>query len=297
MSNEQQVLMGRGEKPKRDRTDFTPAQVKRLESEFLKNNFMSKKEEREKLAKELGLTEKNVRFWFYNRRMKLKNEQETLGQVQIALPSAKRPREHDTLTEDLPNQHVEGCLELQQNEGNGGPNVLNPVIIEVESPAERKAPVKRKRTDYTPEQVQRFESLFLQNNFMKKKDREKLAAEMGLTESNVRLWFNNRRMKLKKEQERSKNEALRNAFDEVLPPAKRHATEADLQTQLPTKNKCIIRENIQLEPPLNTTLIPDIPREHDKMIEDNLIHINEDNWEPKFNLDNMVASLDASTDN
>lgn len=58
---------------KRARTAFTPDQIKRLESEFLKNKYLSVGK-RIELSKSLELTETQIKIWFQNRRTKWKRE-------------------------------------------------------------------------------------------------------------------------------------------------------------------------------------------------------------------------------
>ncbi|KAH7724718.1 ventral anterior homeobox [Aphelenchoides avenae] len=58
-------------RPKRPRTTFSTQQLDVLEREFVKNPYLVGKE-REKLAKELKLTETQVKVWFQNRRTKNK---------------------------------------------------------------------------------------------------------------------------------------------------------------------------------------------------------------------------------
>lgn len=60
-------------RPKRCRTSFTPAQLERLEDEF-RNDMYVVGLKRMKLANDLLLSERQVKVWFQNRRMKYKRE-------------------------------------------------------------------------------------------------------------------------------------------------------------------------------------------------------------------------------
>lgn len=60
-------------KPKRSRTSFTPTQLERLEEEFSVDMYVVGLK-RMKLANELNLSERQVKVWFQNRRMKYKRE-------------------------------------------------------------------------------------------------------------------------------------------------------------------------------------------------------------------------------
>jgi len=60
-------------KPKRIRTAFTPSQLLKLEQEFERNHYVVGAE-RKDLAKNLKLTETQVKVWFQNRRTKYKRQ-------------------------------------------------------------------------------------------------------------------------------------------------------------------------------------------------------------------------------
>nr|WGZ76182.1 ventral anterior homeobox [Hofstenia miamia] len=61
------------DRPKRERTSFTPQQLYQLEKEFHKNQYMIGRD-RAELAVLLKLTETQVKVWFQNRRTKYKRE-------------------------------------------------------------------------------------------------------------------------------------------------------------------------------------------------------------------------------
>ncbi|XP_022339792.2 ventral anterior homeobox 2-like [Crassostrea virginica] len=61
------------DRPKRARTTFSPEQLFQLEKEFQRNQYLVGKE-RTQLAKQLKLSETQVKVWFQNRRTKYKRD-------------------------------------------------------------------------------------------------------------------------------------------------------------------------------------------------------------------------------
>uniref|UniRef100_A0A0N5CEB8 Homeobox domain-containing protein n=1 Tax=Strongyloides papillosus TaxID=174720 RepID=A0A0N5CEB8_STREA len=57
---------------------------------------------------------------------------------------------------------------------------------------------KRPRTAFTAEQLERLKQQFLDNRYLTEKRRQELAHELGLNESQIKIWFQNKRAKLKK---------------------------------------------------------------------------------------------------
>ncbi|XP_016145604.1 homeobox protein engrailed-2a isoform X2 [Sinocyclocheilus grahami] len=57
---------------------------------------------------------------------------------------------------------------------------------------------KRPRTAFTAEQLQRLKAEFQTNRYLSEQRRQSLAQELGLNESQIKIWFQNKRAKLKK---------------------------------------------------------------------------------------------------
>ncbi|TNN77814.1 Homeobox protein engrailed-2-B [Liparis tanakae] len=67
----------------------------------------------------------------------------------------------------------------------------------------KKAPVpsredKRPRTAFTAAQLQRLKTEFQNNRYLTEQRRQSLARELGLNESQIKIWFQNKRAKIKK---------------------------------------------------------------------------------------------------
>ncbi|XP_036375348.1 homeobox protein engrailed-2b [Megalops cyprinoides] len=57
---------------------------------------------------------------------------------------------------------------------------------------------KRPRTAFTAEQLQRLKTEFQTNRYLTEQRRQTLAQELGLNESQIKIWFQNKRAKIKK---------------------------------------------------------------------------------------------------
>ncbi|KAF3430777.1 hypothetical protein E2986_13402 [Frieseomelitta varia] len=111
--------------------------------------------------------------------------------------------QHDLLRRSLPNP---GNL-MQRNGPPAGTSTTSEqtnesVTTRKRSPAEGKAKTtgKRTRTAYTSVQLMELEKQFSKTPYLCRSSRIQLANTLSLTERQVKIWFQNRRMKMKKQQ-------------------------------------------------------------------------------------------------
>ncbi|KAK2823975.1 hypothetical protein Q5P01_021150 [Channa striata] len=71
--------------------------------------------------------------------------------------------------------------------------------VDEDNKAEDEAPKRRVRTKFTPEQISKLEKIFSKHRYLEAGKRLKTAQKLNLTDTQVRSWFQNRRMKLKRE--------------------------------------------------------------------------------------------------
>ncbi|XP_036903726.1 homeobox protein notochord [Sturnira hondurensis] len=69
----------------------------------------------------------------------------------------------------------------------------------VKDPQDTERPQKRVRTMFNLEQLEELEKVFAQQHNLVGKNRAQLAARLNLTENQVRVWFQNRRVKYQKQ--------------------------------------------------------------------------------------------------
>ncbi|KAM6956183.1 homeobox protein vent1-like [Aplochiton taeniatus] len=67
------------------------------------------------------------------------------------------------------------------------------------SEGEREGTHRRLRTKFTPLQIHKLEKIFNKHKYLDAGERVKTATKLSLSETQVRTWFQNRRMKLKRE--------------------------------------------------------------------------------------------------
>lgn len=63
---------------------------------------------------------------------------------------------------------------------------------------DKRSEEKRPRTAFTNDQLNRLRREFNENRYLTEKRRQELATELGLQEAQIKIWFQNKRAKMKK---------------------------------------------------------------------------------------------------
>ncbi|KAL3972354.1 cyclin-dependent kinase 5 [Sarotherodon galilaeus] len=84
-------------------------------------------------------------------------------------------------------------------------------------------PQRRVRTKFSPEQIKKLERIFIKQKYLDAGEREKTAQKLNLTETQVRTWFQNRRMKLKREVQDYLTPQVPPVIFQPLPPVQYHS--------------------------------------------------------------------------
>ena len=104
------------------------------------------------------------------------------------------------------------------------PLPLEPLPLEIgdQNPTGQRTPPKkdgkirfkpyqsRKRTIYTPSQLKKLSASFRKRHYLSSDERETLAADVNLTETQIKTWFQNRRAKYKRNKEEGHDDELSN---------------------------------------------------------------------------------------
>ena len=77
------------------------------------------------------------------------------------------------------------------------------VVPDLESNISSSGKMKRNRTIFTPKQIERLEQEFSKSQYMIGSDRVELARDLNLSETQVKVWFQNRRIKNRKSKKSS----------------------------------------------------------------------------------------------
>ncbi|KAL3099931.1 hypothetical protein niasHS_001857 [Heterodera schachtii] len=167
---------------KKERSVFSAEQSDRLEREFVANKYLSAFQ-REKLAKENGLTETQVKIWFQNRRNRQKLQETT-----------------ETTTTTI-------CG--QQFPQNVGISVQPKARVEVEEQ-------NSQQNDVVADQLDQLERKFGITKYPSAASRVQLAMETGIMEKQVQEWFQERHLQRKRKTMDQQNPQLPNIYDKIM---------------------------------------------------------------------------------
>ena len=233
------------------RSQFSEGQLARLVEEF-EINELPTREHKEALADELGLPPRSVQIWFQNRRQRLKlsrpagaarpSEHDALSEL-----AAIAEHEHGTERES-PTSAIDGLAmvsSLAVLAAGREPAAAPPAAAKPpRSTPKPRAPAPEpgtfewkaldgsggladagandgatKRTDLTNQQLARLAAQFNVNKYPDSHTRQRLAAELGMPQRTVQVWFQNRRQRDPAREQRSAEPPppIRICIDDALP--------------------------------------------------------------------------------
>ena len=173
------------------RVALTSTQLDILETLFQKHKYLSEAAIQE-ISRGINISGTSVRFWFQNRRAELTKEEQN-NQLLSLEPKWLLNLERKF---NFENKSEESTWIKPESNDAQQPSIHEYHVGRKESSEKGgKAP----RTNYTPQQVRALEELFKENKNPDIETRKKVAHRIGLPYLNVKVWFQNRKAKEKKQ--------------------------------------------------------------------------------------------------
>uniref|UniRef100_A0A3Q3W355 Homeobox domain-containing protein n=1 Tax=Mola mola TaxID=94237 RepID=A0A3Q3W355_MOLML len=131
---------------------------------------------------------------------------------------------------------------------------------------EKDGPQRRVRTKFSAEQIAKLEKIFNKHKYLDGGERVKTAQKLGLTETQVRTWFQNRRMKLKREVQDCLAPQVPPVMFQHLPPVQFHHSVASQRPFYPAAGPAYYRlpipQLVLRQPPPLPPQGPSLPSLH-----------------------------------
>ena len=97
------------------------------------------------------------------------------------------------------------CIDLQTI-----PLIIEPDIKRDNNKKDNRKTSKRSRTIFTPAQLERLESTFARQQYVAGEERRNLASALRLTETHVKVWFQNRRIRFRRQAQQQSDISAKN---------------------------------------------------------------------------------------